>query len=268
VQPPENSGRAAAVSHFEQAPMSSAFGPGLKKRTTNGPLGRTEQVMNPGVFLTVRGTYIPKNLESCRVLHNDTAGSPAGIAAARSLGDLSHKVFGPLAGPTSSAKEGEVLFCDWWQDAKGLMDFFMNENVQMQGTKLFTARTPTVWMPAKGSFSYSLPAAAGRNERYLGMIRGPVASPEKAIEIFAKADAPAQRAARARGLLSHELFIKLNPPGDTSPLELLGVDVWSDAKGMAEHYSQPGEMKALEGAFSGAPDVSVWQQAAGSWSEW
>ena len=221
-----------------------------------------------GVFLTVRGKYIPRTLEACRVLHNETAGSAPGIAAARSLGDLSHKVFAPLPSPNSSAKEGEVLFMDWWQDPKGLMDFFANENVQMQGAKLFQARDASVWMPAKGSFSYSLPAAAGRNERYVGMVRGPIKSPEAAIEIFRAVDTKAQRTARARGLLSHELFIKMNPPGDSSPLELLGVDVWCDAKGMGEQYSDPNEMAALGPAFAGRPDATTWVQAPGNWSEW
>lgn len=223
---------------------------------------------NAAVFLTVRGKYLASTLEGCRVIHNDTAGSQAGVAAARSLGDLSHKVYAPLAVAQSSAKEGEVLFMDWWQDPKGLMDFFANENVQMQGTKLFVSRDPTVWMPAKGAFTYNLPAAAGKNERYVGMVRGPIASPEAALALFRAADLKAQRAARARGLLSHELFIKLNPPGVSAPLELLGVDVWCDAKGMGEHYSDPQEMKALEGAFTGAPDATVWQQAPGQWSEW
>lgn len=221
-----------------------------------------------GVFLTVRGKYLAASLDACRVIHNETAGSAPGMAAARALGDLSHKVYAPLASPSSTAKTGEVLFIDWWQDAKGLMDFFANENVQMQGTKLFTSRDATVWMPAKGSFSYVLPAAAGKNERFVGMVRGPIKSPDAAIEIFRAADMKAQRAARARGLVSHELFIKMNPPGDSSPLELLGVDVWCDAKGMGEHYSDPEEMKALSGAFAGAPDPTTWQQAPGQWSEW
>ncbi len=221
-----------------------------------------------GILLTVRGKYIPSTLEALRVLHNDTAGSAPGIAAARALGDLSHKVYSPAPSPQSSAKEGEVLFIDWWQDPKGLMDFFANENVQMQGTKLFASRTATVWMPAKGSFSYTLPAAAGKNERFVGMIRGEIKSPDAAIEIFRAADTKAQRTARARGLLSHEIFIKMNPPGDSSPLELLGVDVWCDAKGMGEHYSDPSEMAALGGAFAGVPDATVWQQAPGQWSEW
>ena len=221
-----------------------------------------------GVFLTVRGNYTSPSLEACRGVHNETAGSAPGIAAARALGDLSHKVYSPMASPQSSAKDGEVLFIDWWQDIQGLMAFFQNETVQMQGVKLFTSRTATVWMPARGSFSYTLPAAAGKNERYVGMIRGPIASPEKSIEIFRKVDEKAQRTARARGLLSHELFIKLNPPGDSSPLELLGVDVWCDARGMGEHYSDPAEMAGLADAFSGAPDATVWQQAPGNWSEW
>ncbi len=185
----------------------------------------------------MRGKYIPTSLEACRTLHNDTAGSSQGIAAARALGDLSHKVYAPMPGPNSSAKDGEVLFIDWWQDPKGLMDFFANENVQMQGAKLFSSRDATVWMPAKGAFSYSLPAAAGKNDRYVGMVRGPIKDPMAAIEVFRGVDSKSQRAARARGLLSHELFIKMNAPGDNSPLELLGLDVWSDLKGMGEHYA-------------------------------
>lgn len=224
--------------------------------------------MSIGVFLTVRGHYVPQTLEACRSLHNDTAGSKVGIAAARALGDLSHKVFAPVPTPQTSAKEGEVLFLDWWQDPKGLMEFFANENVQMQGQKLFKSRDASVWAPAKGSFSYALPAPAGRNERYVGMIRGPIASPDAAIEIFRKADMASQRTARARGLLSHEVFLRMHPPGQDGPLELLGVDVWHDAQGMAEHYADPNEMKGISGAFSGAPDPSVWAQAPGHWSEW
>ena len=220
------------------------------------------------VLLTVRGTYTPPTLEACRVLHNETAGSEPGIAAARGLGDLSHKVYGPMPGPNSSAKAGEVLFIDWWQDPKGLMDFFMNENVQKQGARLFASRDATVWMPAQGAFIYNLPAPAGKNERFVGMVRGPVKDPAAAIELFRGVDTKAQRAARVRGLLSHELFIKMNPPGDTSPLELLGLDVWCDLKGMGEHYSDPNEMAALGGAFAGRPDPTTWEQAPGHWSEW
>ena len=223
---------------------------------------------NTAVVLTVRGKYVPSNLEGARVLHNDTAGSDPGKAAARSFGDLSHKVYAPLPMKQSSAKEGEVLFMDWWQDPKGLMEFFSNPNVQQQGGKLFSVKEATVWMPAHGSFSYALPAAAGKTDRFLGMVRGTIKSPEAAIAIFRAADIKAQRAARARGLLSHEIFIKLAAPGDTSPLELLGIDVWCDAKGMGEHYSDPQEMKALEGAFTAAPDATVWAQAPGQWSEW
>ena len=220
------------------------------------------------VLLTVRGKILASTLEACRVVHNDTAGSAPGIAAARSLGDLSHKVYAPLAGPLSSARTGEVLFVDWWQDPKGLMDFFANENVQMQGKKLFTSRDASVWMPARGAFTYQLPAAAGRNERVVGMIRGPVASLEASIAIFRAADLKAQRTARTRGLLSHELFVKVTPPGDRSPPELLGLDVWCDAKGMAEHYADPAEMAGLAGAFTGQLDATTWQQAPGQWSEW
>ena len=221
------------------------------------------------VLLTVRGKMLPNSLEEMRVLHNRTAGSPPGIAAARSLGDLSHLVYAPFAGlPQSTAKPGELLFLDVWQSPKGIMDFFSNEQVIQQGTKLFSARDATIWVRAEGSFSYALPPARGKNDRIIGMLRGPIASPAKAIEIFRAVDINAQRDARRRGLLSHDLYIKLSAPGDASPPELLGIDVWSDRGGMAEHYGDATHMQALGGTFTGAPDPSAWEPAAGEWSEW
>jgi hypothetical protein len=225
--------------------------------------------VNEPVLLTVRGTIVPKTLEEMRVVHNQTAGSSQGIAAARALGDLSHMVYAPLLGSKqSTAKAGELLFLDVWVTPKGIMDFFSNEQVVQQGVKLFSSRDATVWMPAAGSFSYHLPAPRGRSDRYVGMIRGPIASPEKSIETFRAVDVEAQPEARRRGLLSHEIFIKLNPPESAAPLELLGLDVWCDMAGMGEHYSDATHMRALSGAFSGPPVPSTWEQAPGQWSEW
>jgi hypothetical protein len=212
---------------------------------------------------------VPKTLEEMRVLHNQTAGSPQGIASARGLGDLSHLVYAPLlASQQSTAKAGELLFLDVWVDPKGIMDFFSNEQVQQLSGKLFSSRDATVWMPAAGSFSYHLQAPRSKPGRFVGMIRGPIESPDRAIATFRDVDINAQRDARRRGLISHEIFIKLTPPGSSGPLELLGLDVWCDRDGMTEHYNDPTHMKALGGAFSGPPTPTAWEAAAGDWSEW
>jgi hypothetical protein len=224
---------------------------------------RKETSMSLPVQLTVRGTLAPKSLEAARVLHNDTAGSAQGIAAARALGDLSHKVFAPSGG-----KSDELLFLDVWCDAQGIGQFFSNPHVQDQAARLFTAKDATIWMRATGSYSYHLPSPRGKDSRFVGMVRGPIASPDKAIEIFASVDAKAVRDARRRGLLSHDIFIKVPMPGDTSGPELLGLDVWVDHDGMTEHYADAAHMAALGSAFSGAPSPSVWEQAPGAWSEW
>jgi hypothetical protein len=221
------------------------------------------------VLLTVRGRYMPESLEAMRVLHNETAGSAQGIAAARSLGDLSHNVFAPSSqAKQSGANSGELLFLDWWDSPKGIMDFFTNPQVQEQGAKLFSSRDATVWMPARGSSSYCLPAPKAKTVRYVGVVRGPITSPEQAIGVFADVDVKAQRDARRRGIVSHELFVKLPMPGDSSPAELLGVDVWCDFDGLTEHYADATHMLGLGGAFAGKPQTSVWEQANGMWSEW
>jgi hypothetical protein len=221
------------------------------------------------VLLTVRGTYIPDSLEAMRVLHNSTAGSEQGMAAARSLGDLSHNVYAPsLRSKHAGAKSGELLFIDWWDSPKGIMDFFSNPQVQQQGGKLFSKRDATLWMPARGSSSYHLYVPKAHPERYVGIVRGTVKSPEHALGVFADVDTKAQRDARRRGLISHELFIELGAPGESSPLELLGLDLWSDFAGMTEHYADPTHMSGLGDAFTAQPQASVWEQASGRWSEW
>ena len=222
------------------------------------------------VALTVRGTIKPPNLEAMRVLHNDTAGSERGIAAARALGDLSHKVFAPCARASkiSDAKDGELLFLDVWESAKGIMDFFSNAETQAAGGNLFKSRDATVWMPAREAFSFHLPPAMGSKERAIGLIRGPVGSPQAAIDAFRTLGVKGLRDARRRGQLSHDLFVKLNPPGDPSPAEIIGLDVWSSVAGLLEQYTGNADMAVLGSVFAGPPQASVWEQAPGNWSEW
>jgi hypothetical protein len=223
--------------------------------------------MSLPVLLTVRGTRIPTTLDAARVLHNDTAGSPPGIAAARALGDLSHRVFSPVS-EAPGTKPDELLFLDIWCDPQGIGQFFSNHEVQGQAARLFSAKDATVWMPARGANSYQLPPPRTLATRFIGIVRGAVGGVESAIETFAAADRQAIRDARKRGIISHELFVKLPMPGDTSPPELLGLDQWASPDGMLEHYRDEAAMKALAGVFTGPPATSVWSTAAGDWSEW
>jgi hypothetical protein len=233
----------------------------------NGDDVVSEQKIGP-VVLLVRGKTNAASPDAARALHNDTAGAPDNVAAARALGDLSHVVFAPcLRSKFAGATAGELLFWDIWEGPEGVMQFFSHPGVQALGQQLFASREASVWMAARGSYALHLPAPRGRRERYLGVIRGPIASPEHAIETFRAADEKATRDARRRGLLSHQLFIKLNPPGASDPLELLGLDLWCDFDGMTAHYSDEGLMAAVGGAFSGRPSPSVWEQGEG-WSEW
>jgi hypothetical protein len=216
------------------------------------------------VLLTVRGTRIPKTVDQARVLHNETAGSAQGIAAARALGDLSHKVYVPVT-KAGGTQEDELLFIDFWMNPQGIGQFFSNAHVQEQGGKMFSKRDPIVWMPAKGAFAFNLPAAQGRNDRWLGVVRGVVKSPEACIEAFRNALASKLPEARRRGQLSHEIYFRIPMPGENLPPEMIGVDVWCSTEGMQEHYK---ELTGLDGAFAGKPAMSVWEQAPGGFSEW
>ncbi|HEY1691860.1 MAG TPA: hypothetical protein VGG39_06845 [Polyangiaceae bacterium] len=216
------------------------------------------------VFLTVRGTLVPKGAEAACRLHNETAGSAPGIAAARALGDLSHKVYAPV--PGLGANEGELLFFDWWKTAEGLGAFFSDPQVHGMAAKLFSEREGVMWMPARGAFGFDLPAPASKPDRTVGIVRGGVSSPETAIDVFRRVLSDQLSQARQRGQLSHQLFVKIPMPGDASGPEVLGVDLWCDGAGMKAHYEA---LSGFEKAFSGKPQSSVWQQASGGvWSEW
>jgi hypothetical protein len=191
-------------------------GPGAQAQ--EGEMSTSKQ---GATLLTVRGTLIPESLEAARRLHNETAGSARGIAAARALGDLSHNVYVALGSPQTSAAATEVLFLDRWDSPAGIFQFFSNPEVQHQGDRLFSKREGTVWTPACGSFSYCLPVPKARGERYVGMIRGAIHSPEHAIAVFAD-DSKAQRDARRRGIASHELFIKVSRPATARRSSCLG----------------------------------------------
>jgi hypothetical protein len=228
----------------------------------------SQKAASSPVLLTVRGT-LAHALEEGRKIHNETAGSTAGIANARSLGDLSHHVYAGFEQRNDpKAAKAEVLFVDTWLAAEGIMKFFGGEGVQKASQALFLDKEATVWMQARGGFSYAQPAPMGRDERYLGIVRGPVADPEAAIATFARSAFGGLSAARRRGLLSHSVYVKLAAPNESGPVEVLGVELWCDANGMQEHYSDDEHMAPLGTVFSARPDASIWASAPGHWNEW
>lgn len=220
---------------------------------------------SPSVLLTVRGTTIPNDREDARQLHNQTAGSPEGVAAARSLGDLSHNVFTPLTGAPGAA-ENELLFLDVWKSPEGIGTFFSDEQVKQGADMMFSEREAVVWMPAEGAFGFELTPPMHLNGRYLGVARGPVAEPQTAIDVFRKVLEPTISDARRLGQMSHQLYVRLPMPDHTGPLEVIGLDLWADAQGMGEYYET---LTGFEAAFSGEPQTSVWERATGgTWTEW
>ena len=129
-------------------------------------------------LLTIFGKLKPATLAEARQVHNATAGNPAGVAAARSLGDLSHMVYVPTGSDGQAA--GELLILDIWNSPEGLNQFFSSHDVQAGGEMIFTEREPVLWMPATGATSYHLPAPKGKNDRFVGLVRGRVHSHEQA----------------------------------------------------------------------------------------
>ncbi len=213
-------------------------------------------------LLTVLGTPKGVTPEKSADLHNMTAGNPAGVAAAKSLGDLSHNVFVPALAET------RLLFLDTWNSPEGLGRFFADKDTQQGAAALWADYQPTLWMPAEGFGSYTLPAPAGTAVGAVGLLRAPVSSYDAAAPAFHTDSAAKINASRQHGMLGHTLWVPVPMgPGQTPATEVLGVDHWIDVDGMNAWYEQA-KYDDLAPVFTGAPETSAWKTAGSAWVEW
>ncbi len=221
-------------------------------------------------LLTIRGTLAPATLEEARKVHNQTAGDPAGVAAAKSLGDISHMVYIPVQhdGHEKTKGAGEFLIMDQWTSIEGLNTFFADEHVQQGGAMIFTQRDPVVWTAAQRYTSYHIPAPFGMNDRFITTARATVKSMEAACELHNKAVAKTISKARKAGNLSHESYFRLAAPGSPEAMEWLGVDVWMRPDEMMSLYEDPDFLEAFDHMFAAEADTAVWVHPKGDWIEW
>lgn len=218
-------------------------------------------------LLTVMGKVKPKNVNDTRELHNNTAGHPDGVAAAKHLGDLSHMVY--MNPDAETNFNGQLLFLDIWNDLEGMNNFFSDEQVQGGANMMFETREAMVWSKLDTFLNYSFPSPTGHNDRIVGIVRGFVKSLDEAAEIHNKANAENIKQARAFGLLSHEFYVRLAAPGSPEALEVIGIDVWNTGKGAMDHYQSPlFQNSGLYNMFASKPTSSIWQNPKGEWVEW
>jgi hypothetical protein len=221
-------------------------------------------------LLTIRGRLSPATLEEACKIHNMTAGDPGGVAAAKSLGDVSHMVYVPLPhnGHAQTKGAGEFLIMDLWTSPDGLNTFFSDHKVQEGGAMIFSERDPVVWAPAEGFASFHIPAPYGQNDRVVAVVRGTVNSMEEARKLHNMAMAKTIRKGRACGLLSHEAYFRLAAPGSPEALEYFGVDVWMGAEGLGKYYGDEAFLESFDHFFTAEAADSVWVHPQGDWIEW
>jgi len=221
-------------------------------------------------LLAIRGTLAPQTVEEARKVHNMTAGNPDGVAAAKSLGDVSHMVYVPVQhnGHAKAKGAGEFLIMDLWTSIDGLNTFFADKQVQEGGAMIFTERDPVVWAAAPGFTSYQIPAPFGMNDRFITTARGTVKSVDEARELHNAAVAKTIRKARQAGNLSHDSYFRLAAPGSPESLEWLGVDVWMRPDDMMGLYEDPEFLEGFNHMFTGEANTAVWVHPKGDWTEW
>ncbi len=101
------------------------------------------------------------------------------------------------------------------------------------------------------------------------MIRGFVKTLDEAVEIHNAGIAKNVLISRSLGHLSHQFFVRLAASSAPEALEVLGLDVWMNEKGMMEYYM--GKDYAginMNTMFNGKPTSSIWKNPGGSWVEW
>jgi len=221
-------------------------------------------------LLSIRGTLAPDTLEAARKVHNQTAGNPAGIAAAQSLGDVSHMVHIPMQhnGHAKNEGAGEFLILDLWTSIEGLNTFFSDKQVQEGGSMIFSERDPVVWSAAPGFTSYHIPAPFGLNDRIVTTVRGTLKSVEEARTLHNASIAKTIGKARKAGNLSHEAYLRMAAPNTPEALEFFGVDVWLRADDMMAFYEDPEFLEGFNHMFTDEANTGVWVHPKGDWTEW
>ena len=217
-------------------------------------------------LLAIRGTLAPATLEAARKVHNSTAGAPANVAAAQSLGDVSHMVHIPMDAPEKGA--GEFLILDIWNSMDGLNQFFANPTVQEQAGQIFTQRDPVVWAAAEGFVSYHIPAPFGKNDRFITTARGTVKSVDSARKLHNDSTVKTLGKARKAGNLSHEPYFRMAAPGSPEAMEYFAVDVWTRADDMMGFYEDPEFLAGYDHMFTTDAITALWLHPKGDWVEW
>ena len=219
-------------------------------------------------LLTVMGKVIPTSVEATCELHNQTAGNPGGVAAAKSLGDMSHMTFMPTNYQEKFSQD--LLFMDIWNSIEGLQQFFSNHDVQAGANMMFSQREAIVWSKLDSFLNFHFPYPNNvKNDRIVGLVRGFVKSLDEAAEIHNTTIAGQTGRARAAGILSHEFYVRVAAPGSPEALEVLGMDLWMNADGMMQHYMSPEfQGSGLYKMFASKPSSSTWVHPKGEWVEW
>jgi hypothetical protein len=221
-------------------------------------------------LLTIRGTLSADTLGAARKIHNETAGAPPNIAAAQSLGDVSHMVYVPMEhdGHAKPKGAGEFLIMDLWYSMEGLNTFFADPHVQEGGAAIFSERDPVVWAPAAGFTSFHIPAPFGKNDRIVTLARGTVKSMAEAQQLHNTAMAKTIAKARKLGMLSHEAYFRMAAPNSPEALEYLQVDAWMDGAGLGDYYGDEDFLASFNSFFTAEASDSVWVHPKGDWVEW
>jgi len=218
-------------------------------------------------LLTVMGKTTATSVEATCKLHNETAGNPGGVAAAKSLGDMSHMTFMPTG--TASSFSGDLLFLDIWNNLDGMNRFFSDPHVQEGGNRMFSSRENIVWSKLDKFLNFNFSSPTGMNDRIVGLVRGSVTSLEEAEAIHNTSMDAMVNPSRAAGIVSHEFYSRLAAPGSAEALEVLGVDIWMNAESMMKHYmSSEFQHSGLYKMFASKPASSTWVHPKGEWIEW
>ena len=214
-------------------------------------------------LLTVRGKVAAPSVADVRELHNATAGAPQGVAAARSLGDLSHNVY-------SAVNDGSdtILFIDHWNSLSGL-GRVLRRPAGPGGRRAAVRRArrgrvgpdERVRQPS----SRAAVGPVGRRRRRPAR-RGQLARCGRGrVHRLRRGDDQHRAALRAR--VAQHVVADRRPGGDRGagdprrrPVDRRRADECVLELRLGYEHLGP--------VFAGEPQTSVWQSAKGEWIEW
>jgi quinol monooxygenase YgiN len=204
----------------------------------------------PIYTVTVIGTLSKTDIAEAKQI-GDAIVNGAKVNAMK-MGDTSHSVF------LGVANQQQFLAIDTWNNFDNMQKFFADPQFAAAIGQLFSAPPATnVYVQKTDWASWgSFRDLQGGGNKFVVTVQGKlkISDPVQAKPVHDQIAEGGRATAQSLGDTTHIVYLSLQDPS-----QFMAIDVWTNADGMQQFFSDPNVQKAFGSLFDGPPVVNIWK---------